>query len=215
MDIAQALGGFALVAALLTILPGPDSALVLRSALVQGRRAAIATAAGINTGSLVWGAAAGVGAAALVTASELGFTALKIAGAIYLAYLGIRMLIASVRQNPGAPAVDALAVPAPRARVGAAFARGALTNLLNPKVGAFYVALIPQFLPVGVNPLAMGLALALVHVAESVIWFAVLILAAQSARAWLSSPRVSRWIDRVTGVFLLGFAAFLAVESRP
>lgn len=212
MTVAEAIGGFALVAALLTILPGPDSALVLRSALVQGRRPAIATALGINTGSLVWGAAAGVGAAALISASEVAFTALKLAGAVYLAYLGIRMIVASFRRSESAPDVPTALAPEPS--LWAAFGRGALTNLLNPKVGAFYVALIPQFLPEGASPLAMGLVLALVHVVESVIWFAVLIVAAETARAWLSSPRVSRWIDRVTGGFLLAFAGLLAAESR-
>lgn len=212
MSVPEAIIGFALVAALLTILPGPDSALVLRSALVQGRRPAIATALGINTGSLIWGAAAGVGAAALIAASEVAFTALKLAGAIYLAYLGVRMLVASFRRAPEVLAHPAAMAAAPS--LWAAFGRGALTNLLNPKVGAFYVALIPQFLPDGANPLAMGLVLALVHVLESVIWFALLIVAAETARAWLSSPRVSRWIDRVTGGFLLAFAGLLAVESR-
>ncbi len=212
MSIGEAIAGFALVAALLTILPGPDSALVLRSALVQGRRAAIATALGINSGSLVWGAAAGVGAAALIAASTIAFTVLKLAGAVYLAYLGIRMILGSLKKDAGL-ASGPLALDAQPSWWGA-YGRGALTNLLNPKVGAFYVALIPQFLPEGVNPLAMGLVLALVHVLESVIWFAILIVAAETARAWLSSPRVIRWIDRVTGGVLLGFAAFLAFESR-
>lgn len=212
MSIGEAIAGFALVAALLTILPGPDSALVLRSALVQGRRLAIATALGINSGSLVWGAAAGVGAAALIAASTIAFTVLKLAGAVYLAYLGIRMILASLKKDAGL-ASGPLALES-RPSWWAAYGRGALTNLLNPKVGAFYVALIPQFLPDGVNPLAMGLVLALVHVLESVLWFAILIIAAETARTWLSSPRVVKWIDRVTGGVLLGFAAFLAIESR-
>lgn len=211
MSVGEAIIGFALVAALLTILPGPDSALVLRTALTQGRRLAIATGLGINSGALAWGAAAGVGAAALIAASELAFTALKIAGAIYLAYLGVRMIVASFRREPISAHPD---IDPPKGSWWAAYGRGALTNLLNPKVGAFYVALIPQFLPEGANPLAMGLLLALVHAIESAIWFAILILAAETARGWLSSPRVSRWIDRVTGGFLLGFAGLLAVESR-
>ncbi len=212
MTVGEAVIGFALVAALLTILPGPDSALVLRTALTQGRRLAIATGLGINSGALAWGAAAGVGAAALIAASELAFTALKIAGALYLAYLGIRMIIASVRRDPIATHPD---FDAPEGSWWSAYGRGALTNLLNPKVAAFYIALIPQFLPAGVNPLAMGLLLAFVHAIESAIWFAILILAAETARNWLSSPRVSRWIDRVTGGFLLAFAGLLAAESRP
>lgn len=211
MTVGEAVLGFALVAALLTILPGPDSALVLRTALTRGRRLAIATGLGINSGALAWGAAAGVGAAALIAASELAFTALKLAGALYLAYLGIRMIVASFRPSPLEAQPE---LGTSKGSWWSAYGRGALTNLLNPKVGAFYVALIPQFLPVGASPLAMGLLLAFVHAVESAIWFAVLILAAETARGWLSSPRVARWIDRVTGGFLLGFAGLLAVESR-
>jgi len=210
VGVAEALGGFALVAALLTILPGPDSALILRSALVQGRKHAYATALGIASGTFVWGAAAALGAAALLAASEFGFMVLKIVGAVYLAYLGITMIVKSFRNR--AVVSD---TPAPVGSLAAAFGRGALTNLLNPKVGVFYIALIPQFIPEGVAPIGMGLLLALVHVVESVVWFTGLILAAHFARKWLSSPRVSAWIDRVTGGVLVAFGAVLAAESRP
>jgi len=209
MTVVSALWSFALLAGLLTILPGPDSALILRSALVQGRKHAYATALGIATGTFVWGAAAAVGAAALLAASEVAFTILKIAGAIYLAYLGVTMIVKSFRRLK---AVDEVAAPVGTLR--AAFARGAITNLLNPKVGVFYIALIPQFLPEGVPPVGMGLLLALVHILESLVWFTGLILAAHFARKWLSSPRVSAWIDRLTGGVLVAFGAFLAIESR-
>lgn len=211
MTVAEALWGFALVAALLTILPGPDSALVLRSALTEGRRPAIATAIGINSGALVWGAAAGVGAAALLAASEIGFTVLKLVGAAYLVYLGVRLIVASFRRPTG---LDAPMDARPPVSLWAAYARGALTNLLNPKVGVFYIALIPQFIPEGANPLAMGLLLALVHALESFVWFAALIVAAEAARRWFTSPRVSRGIDRVTGGVLITFGGLLAAESR-
>lgn len=210
MTVASALWSFALLAGVLTIIPGPDSALILRSALVQTRKHAYATALGIATGTFVWGAAAAVGAAALLAASELAFTILKIVGAIYLAYLGVTMIVKSFRRR--VDAADAVAPPVGSLR--AAFGRGALTNLLNPKVGVFYIALIPQFLPPGVPPVGMGLLLALVHIVESLVWFTGLILAAHFARKWLSSPRVSAWIDRVTGGILVAFGAFLAVESR-
>lgn len=211
MTIAEALLGFALVAALLTILPGLDSALILRSALTQSRRHAYATALGISSGTFVWGAAAALGAAALLAASEFGFMILKIVGALYLVYLGIAMIVATLRRRVE-PHPDAVARPT--RSLLAAFGRGALTNLLNPKVGVFYIALIPQFIPDGVAPLAMGLLLALVHVVESIIWFTALIFAAHVARKWLQNPRVARWIDRVTGGVLVGFGAVLALESR-
>ena len=209
MTVASALASFAILAGVLTIIPGPDSALILRSALVQGRKHAYATALGIATGTFVWGAAAAVGAAALLAASELAFTILKVVGALYLAYLGITMIVKSFRRRSAVS--DA---PAPVGSLAAAFGRGALTNLLNPKVGVFYIALIPQFIPEGVAPIGMGLLLALVHVVESVVWFTGLILAAHFARQWLSSPRVSAWIDRVTGGVLVAFGAVLAAESR-
>jgi len=209
VTVLQALGGFAVVAALLTILPGPDSALILRSALTQSKKHAYATASGIATGTFVWGAAAAVGAAALLAASEFAFTVLKIVGALYLAYLGISMIVKSFRRR-----IEATDLPAPVGSLAAAFGRGALTNLLNPKVGVFYIALIPQFIPEGVMPVGMGILLALVHVLESLVWFTGLIVAAHFARKWLSSPRVSAWIDRVTGGILVAFGAVLAVESR-
>ena len=89
MSVGQALVSFALLAGVLTIIPGPDSALILRSALVQSRKHAYVTALGIASGTFVWGAAAAVGAAALLAASEFAFTVLKIVGALYLAYLGL------------------------------------------------------------------------------------------------------------------------------
>lgn len=209
MTVASALWSFALLAGVLTIIPGPDSALILRSALVQSRKHAYATALGIAAGTFVWGAAAAVGAAALLAASEFAFTVLKIVGAVYLAYLGISMIVKSFRRRVAAP--DA---PPPIGTLRAALGRGALTNLLNPKVGVFYIALIPQFIPDGVSPVGMGLLLALVHVVESLVWFTGLILAAHFARKWLSRPSVSACIDRVTGGILVAFGAVLAIESR-
>ncbi len=211
MTVGQALLSFALLAGLLTILPGLDTALVLRSALTQSRRHAYATAVGIMSGTFAWGAAAAVGAAALLAASELAFMILKLVGAAYLVYLGVSMIVASFRRHT----VIVDDTPRPTGSLWAAFARGALTNLLNPKVGVFYIALIPQFIPAGVVPFAMGLLLAGVHVVESLVWFSAIIFATQFARQWLQSPRVSQWIDRITGGVVVGFGAALALESAP
>lgn len=211
MTVVQALWSFALLAGLLTIIPGLDTALVLRSSLTQSRSHAYATAFGICSGAFVWGAAAAVGAAALLAASELAFTILKLAGAAYMLYLGVAMIVVSFRRRQ----VVADAPAKPNGSLPAAFGRGALTNLLNPKVGVFYIALIPQFIPEGVFPLGMGLLLALVHVVESLIWFSAIIFATQFARRWLTSPKVVRWIDRVTGGVLIAFAGILAAESAP
>jgi len=212
MTITQALLGFAVVAALLTIMPGIDSALVLRSALTRSRRVAIATGIGICCGAFVWGAAAAVGAAALLAASELAYRILTLAGAAYMAYLGGMMLWRTLRRRP---AEQPELPDAPRSDgFWRAWTTGAATNLLNPKVGVFYIATIPQFIPAGSVPVVMGLLLAAVHVALTVVWFALLIGAAGLFRRWLSKESVTAWIDRVTGVVLIGFGLKLALERH-
>jgi threonine/homoserine/homoserine lactone efflux protein len=207
VSLGTAVLSFAVVATVLTLTPGLDTALVLRAALSQGRRAAAATAGGIVAGLFVWGAAAAVGVSALLTASQLAFDVLRYAGAAYLVWFGARLLLRAVRPRPQ----DALP-EAPPARTAWRAARlGLLTNLLNPKVGVFYVALLPQFLPAGSDPLAVGLLLAGVHGALSLVWFALLIALAGALGRWLRRPRTTRAIDGITGLTLIGFGLKLAV----
>lgn len=207
-SVLHALLSFALVAGLITIIPGLDTAVVLRSALVSGRRQAFAAAFGINVGALVWGAAAATGVSMLLTASHAAYTALRIVGAVYLLWMGIGMLRAA-RRGEFVGAVDR----APDAGLMRAFLRGAGTNLLNPKVGAFYIAIFPQFMPAHVSHLAMGLGLAGVHDVEAMVWFTVLILCAHRARAWFAKRRVKRALDAVTGTVLVGFGVELALRG--
>lgn len=211
---------FALVAIPLTIMPGLDSALVLRTAVVSGRRHAYATALGINAGTLVWGVAAAVGATAVLAASATAYRALTLAGAAYLLWLGGQMLWSSFRPGryDALPAValggearsgaDTLGEGAPRS-AWRSFAVGATTNLLNPKVGVFYLATIPQFLPDDVPHLLMGLLLAVEHDVLGFVWLALLINAAALAKRWLSGRAIARVTDRVTGAVLLAFGGRL------
>ncbi|MFJ3406921.1 LysE family translocator [Promicromonospora sp. NPDC090134] len=210
MTVLEAMLLFALVAIPLTIMPGLDSALVLRTAVVSGRRHAYATALGINVGVLAWGVAAAVGATAVLAASETAYRALTLAGAAYLAWLGGRMLWSSFRAGrydalPDGALPDAVpgAVPGVERSPWRSFVLGATTNLLNPKVGVFYLATIPQFLPDGVPHLLMGLLLAVEHDVLGLAWLALLINAAGLAKRWLSGRAIARVTDRVTGVVLL------------
>lgn len=143
---------FALVVGLLTITPGIDTALVLRTAAVASRGRAWGAVTGIQAGTFVWGAAAAVGVSALLAASQVAYDILRFAGALYLLWIGLRLLWSAVRGARHAePAIN------PRSDsflVG--FRQGALTNLLNPKVGAFYVALLPQFIPESAPHLLWG-----------------------------------------------------------
>jgi len=211
VTIEQALLGFTAVAVLLTIMPGLDSAMVLRSAISQGPRHAVATGLGINTGAFLWGAAAAVGISALLTASDTAYTALKLAGAAYMLWLGGSLLWKSFRRRQAPVEVDGV-LPAGGERLMTAWAKGLGTNLLNPKVGVFYIAMIPQFIPEGVSPLLMGLVLAGIHVLLSVVWFGLILTAAHLARTSLQSPRSVKLTDRLTGVALLGFGTSLAVR---
>jgi threonine/homoserine/homoserine lactone efflux protein len=208
VDLAGAVAGFAAVAGLLTIIPGVDTAIVLRTALTRDRATAAATAGGILSGCLVWGVAASVGAAALLAASHTAYTALRLAGACYLLYLGVSMLRRSMRRDSGAATLG-LAAPGP----WRAWLRGLGVNLLNPKVGVLYVALIPQFIPPHAPHLAVGILLALVHDLEGAVWFALIITAAHTARRVLDRPTVHRVIDRVTGTVLVAFGVRIAVGS--
>ena len=210
MSTVSAVLTFALMAGALTVTPGLDTALVLRAALTRTRREAVATGAGIVAGLFVWGAAAAVGVSALLTASQVAFDVLRYAGAAYLVLVGIRLLLRAVRTRAGADPVPA-ALPSSAWR---AARLGLATNLLNPKVGVFYVALLPQFLPSGSDPLAMGLLLASVHAALSLLWFAGLIALASVVGRWLRRPSTARAIDGVTGATLVGFGVRLAVTGR-
>lgn len=209
MTLWTAVASFALVAALLTITPGLDTALVLRAAITQRRRDAAAVSGGIVAGLLVWGAGASVGATALLAASTLAFDVLRFAGAAYLVWLGGRLLWSAVRGRAHADDAPAVAPSAWRAA-----RQGFTTNLLNPKIGAFYLALLPQFVPAGADPLLVGLLLAAVHGALTAVWFGALIALGQVLGPVLRRPRVLRGVDGVTGAALVGFGVRLALPSR-
>lgn len=206
MTVIGALGAFTVAAGLLTITPGLDTAMVLRTAAAEGPKRAVMAAAGISLGCLVWGVAAAFGLGVLLTASKAAYTALKWAGAAYLAWLGLGMLL-KPRQ---AFDFDA-AKPAGSAR-DSWFVRGLTTNLLNPKVGVFYVSFLPQFVPPGVAAAPFIVLLAAIHVGLSVFWFAGLISATRPLKRWLSLGPVVRWLDRVTGGVFIAFGARLALD---
>jgi threonine/homoserine/homoserine lactone efflux protein len=232
MDPFTALAAFTLAAALLTLTPGIDTALVLRTAVVEGGRPAMAAGLGIVTGCLIWGFAAAVGLGALLAVSEWGFRALQLAGAAWLLWLGAGMVrrALSRRLPAGVPADLPTEVPAelpadmrheppapghPGHRPGARwFGRGLLANLLNPKVGVFYMSFLPQFIPAGVPVAAWGTGLAAIHAALGLAWFAALVLATRPLAAWLVRPAVGRGIDGLTGAALLAMGLRLVLERR-
>lgn len=205
--LAQSLVAFTLAAALLTVTPGLDTALVLRTATVEGARRAWAAGLGICLGCLAWGAVVAGGLGVLLAASELAYTVLRFAGAAYLVWLGLKLILSSRTSF----AEGAGASPA-GAGAWVWFRRGLLTNLLNPKVGVFYVSFLPQFVTPGANVAATTLLLAAIHALLGLAWFAALILATRPIAAALRRPRTISWLDRTTGAVFLVFAGRLALS---
>ncbi|MVT80233.1 LysE family translocator [Pantoea agglomerans] len=193
---------------ILTLTPGFDTALVLRSAVAQGAKCASVTALGITLGCLVWGVAVGFGLGALLLASEMAYNLLKWLGAAWLLYLGLKLLL-----KPRQTAIDTQQ-PALQQGYLACFSRGLLGNLLNPKVGIFYVSFLPQFIPAGASVALWCSLMALAHMLLGLIWNAVLIGGSHYFAGHLRKPRVLKVMDRLTGCVFIGFAAKLALSRR-
>jgi RhtB (resistance to homoserine/threonine) family protein len=204
----ESLLAFVAVAAVIVVVPGPDMALVLRNGLAGGRRAALATALGINAGLVVWALAAVVGLAALLHASATAFTVVKLAGAAYLVWLGARLILGSGRGRP----VDAPAAPTVSTR--GAFRQGLLTNLLNPKVAVVYTTLVPQFVEPGAGAALRTLLLAATFVLMGIVWLTAYALAVAAIGSAFARPGVRAWIERVTGAALVALGVRLALERR-
>ncbi len=209
--IDPALIAFVGIAALLTILPGVDMALVAKVTLREGRRAAFLTSLGISCGLPVHATASALGLSVILSTSATAFTVVKIAGALYLAYLGIENLRhASEPRTPGF--AGPRRAPVKGTRRGHAFLQGFLNNVLNPKVALFYLTLLPQFINPGDPVLLKSLLLAGIHVTLGLIWLTTYAYAIDRLGKLVQGARV--WLERATGVVLIGLAARLAFERR-
>lgn len=197
------------VAALITLSPGPDMALMLRNVLKGGSRAVLPTMAGTCLGLLAWGVASSLGIAAVVAASAELYAVLRLAGAAYLVFLGLVALrgAAQGHREPVATAGDG-----GLSRL-AAFRQGLLTNLLNPKIGVFYATLLPQFIPPGASPLATSVLLAAIHAALNVAWLSAYGRTIARFGDVVSRPRVRRALEGITGTVLVALGVGVAVEQ--
>lgn len=218
MDLAQALVAYALPAALITMLPGPDTAMVLMTAVKAGRAAAARAALGVGSGLLIWGAVAALGLAAALRSSAVLYDAFRLICAAYLIFLAVQALRSSRRpesdpkseSESGDRATGKLwRLPA----FGWGYRRALLTCALNPKLGVFFVVVLPQFVPAGAAVGPTSMALAALHAAEAVLWYLLLGGLAGAASHVLARRRVRVWLDRVTAAVFLGFGVRLAVEA--
>jgi threonine/homoserine/homoserine lactone efflux protein len=160
---------------------------------------------------LLWGVAASFGLSALLAVSGFAYKVLRIVGAIYLGYLGIKLLIrafASTSSNSGAEPEEYAS------RDGSLwFKRGLLTNLLNPKVGVFYLSFLPQFIPTGVPVWSFSVLLALIHATEGLLWFLLLTNATELISNWLRQRRVLMALDSAMGAIFIAFGLKLAFDK--
>ncbi|HFZ8993475.1 TPA: LysE family translocator [Citrobacter freundii] len=206
MLVTDSLIAYTLAATLLTLTPGLDTALILRTATAEGGRKAFHAALGIDVGCFIWGALVAFGLGALLAVSELAYTLLKWCGAAYLFWLGIQLLLRprqqfNLRLEDTKPANNW-------------FLRGMLGNVLNPKMGVFYVSFLPQFIPAGHSPIGWTFLLVAIHVLIGTLWSLTLITATYYASGVLKKPVVVKWMDRTTGCLFLAFAAKLAMSRR-
>jgi len=217
----RTLAEFGVAAGLLTLIPGPDTLLALRTALAQGRSQAAAAAAGTATALAGWGFAAGLGLTAALAAAPDLYAALRWAGAAYLAYLGLRAILvgASWPAATDEPAHDSrdqrTRRPASQRIIvlRGSYLRGVVTTASNPKVGVFYLSLFPQFIPAGSAVLGYSLLLTSIHVAETLLWLIIVAVLAARLGGALRQRSARRLADRITGTAFLAFAARLALRS--
>jgi threonine/homoserine/homoserine lactone efflux protein len=198
-----ALAAFSLAAALIILLPGPDTLVMIRSIVRGGRSRGVSTACGNLLGLAVWVSAAALGLSALLRASHLGYDVLRIAGAGYLIWLGVQSI--RLRRTPTDDRRSGL--------VGTGFLAGLITNLLNPKVGVFFVTFLPGFVPHGYPVGATSLIFGAIFVLETAVYWIVLLGLAAKVTHWMNQPRTRRRLDATAGAVLIAFGARLAVES--
>ncbi|GAA4475168.1 LysE family translocator [Gluconacetobacter asukensis] len=207
--ITMSLAAFTVSAAIFTMSPGLDTATVLRTSTISGAKSGLGASLGITGGLLVWGVSAAFGLTALLAASTLAFNIVKWAGAAYLFYLGIGMLLCP-RTGFSEDATEATRKLSP----AAGFRQGFMSNILNPKVGIFYITFLPQFIPHGVNVILFSLVLAGLQVVMSMSWLSLLVALTVPFSHILSRPAVVRQLDRLTGCIFMGFGLKLALTDR-
>jgi threonine/homoserine/homoserine lactone efflux protein len=199
------LAAFTAAAILIVLLPGPDTLVVLRNLVRGGPALASRTVLGVLTGLAVWVVTAALGLSAVLRASDDAYLALRIAGACYLLWLGVNSLRSRGQATPERPSRRG-------GLIGQGFTAGLATDLLNPKVGVFFVTFLPGFVPSGYSVGWMSLVLGSIFVVLTALYFAIFIAASGRVTRWMSTTATRRRLDRLTGLVLIGFGVKLAVE---
>jgi len=195
------------IAIILTVTPGPDMALVTRVVFGRGRAAAWFTSLGVVTGHLLWGLASALGVAAILDASATLYTILRLLGAAYLIWLGVQALFSR------APMHEEASAPLVTSKISA-YRQGMINDLLNPKIGAFYTTLLPQFIAPGQPIFLTSISLAALFALIVAIWLAIYILILAKSGQVFRRPVIRHTMERITGVVLVGLGIRLALEQH-
>ncbi len=193
---------------LLTLTPGLDTTLIIRTATLEGKSKAFQAALGISLGCIAWGVVVACGLGALLMASDLAFNILKWMGAAYLAWLGLNMIL-----KPRSRLADMQENNSNRSTSENWFIKGFFGNLLNPKL-AFLYFILPQFIPAQASAVTWVMGLVMIHVVIGIIWSSLLILAMQPLSRYLKQPKFVKYMDRITGSIFVLFALKLAFSKR-
>jgi len=211
MPNPEQLFAFLLAAIAITATPGPDNLMVLGMSVAKGRTRGLAFGLGCAAGCLSHTVLAVLGVGALVAASPLALTALRVAGGLYLIWLGIQSW-RGAGTLPGTQAPDApdAAGDSP-VRL---FAKGLLANAINPKVVLFFLSFLPQFVVPAQGPVTTQLAvLGVVFTLQAAVLFGLLAFFAGSVGQWLTQrPAAARWLDRVAGTVFVALGVRLATH---
>lgn len=199
--------------ALIAMVPGVSTAIILRQTLRSGRRSGMAATLGNETGILLWGLAAAFGLSALLLASQLAYDVMRAVGAVVLVVMGAQSLWQARRGAARSEARE----EAPVAGYGRSYLAGLGTCAANPKAAVFAMSFLPQFVPQGLPqqdvPLTL-VTLAVVWVLVDLLWYGLLVWAVAKARDLFGRPAVRRRLERITGVVLIGLGMRLALEGR-
>jgi len=204
--------GFTVIAAVIVLMPGADTILVLRTSLRSGSRPAVITAAGVVCGPVIWGALAGLGVALVLSRSSIVYSAVAVAGALYLVHLGTGSVRAAralwQRRSDPVEAASGV-VPPPRS----AFLTGLMSNLLNPKIGVFYLAVLPGLFAPGDVTIWLGALLGAIHGAIGLVFLSAVAIFAAHVRRFLTRPAVNAVVELICGLCLFAFAVVVVLET--
>ncbi|SDK87246.1 resistance to homoserine/threonine (RhtB) family protein [Maridesulfovibrio ferrireducens] len=198
------------IAALLTVTPGSDTMLVVNNTLTRSTSDGLCTVAGINAGLIVHAMASAFGLSMILMNSATAFEFVKLAGALYIIYLGVQ----SLRRSRSSEEEQSTIVHSQKRSISASIREGFLTNVLNPKVAVFYLALLPQFISPADNLIEKSFQLMIIHLCMGILWFSFITLALGKMRPFISGNKFKKRLEAISGVVFIALGLKMALSKN-